>query len=632
MSRKRRATETTRRMERDVSGARDRRGTADETASIPRAALSLWLILAGLVLARAVLAFPHSMGAWGLNLLRFVPPIPGWSPWILSALALIPAVARRLEPWARRLFEWRARASWTAYAPWALAAAAMAWFFPDRLHFAGDFMLRETSIASPQSIFKILYPQGLPLDAILHDSMVRVLAPAFGNDPHQVGRALGALEAGMLGALAGHFARVLDLPGSAAFAASSLVLWGGCFSLFCGYNKAFAEMILVTAAVGVFGIEAIRRGSGLVWLGVAVAIGLVLHRMSIALVPAWLVAWILWFRWRGKPADEVSLGAPGDGRRLSILIAAAIPIVTLAVMAPRLARVVTGFDPGNFLSADVAREGGVFAAAFSGTRPADLLDIMIVLSPLAPVIALVFMIGGARVGSESQTGSSDGTLGEGILLVALAAPLVAFAPFYHPPQGLFRDWDAFAATGMALSLAAAWVVGETLRSSERYSWLALAVALGAFTPTAHWLMHHSDADHGIEQVEAFVKEPPVRTDLERGTAWDFLGMRQLELGRNDASADAFSRAAEITPSPKILRGWAASETARGDRERARGIYRRLLARSPDDGQAWTEYMMLSVQVRDADEAERAAKEVLRLRPGEPHAQSVLESVERARVR
>src|SRR5262249_36833227 len=125
-------------------------------------------ILALLALARALPVIPHPMAAWGLNVLRFVPPVPGWTLCAPSALALAPPVARVLAPSLARIGAPLERGAW-GYVPWVLAPMALVWALPDRLMFAGDFLLRETSGQEAHSIFRTLYPQGLPLDQLLHD-------------------------------------------------------------------------------------------------------------------------------------------------------------------------------------------------------------------------------------------------------------------------------------------------------------------------------------------------------------------------------------------------------------------------------------------------------------------------------
>src|SRR5262249_28366716 len=141
-------------------------------------------------------------------------------------------------------------------------------------------------------------------------------------------------------------------------------------------------------------------------------------------------------------------------------------------------------------------------------------------------------------------------------LVALAAPFVSVMVFIHPAQGLFRDWDDFAATGVALSLIVAWLVGETLRASRRFAWLAVAVFLGVAVPSLQWLVIHAASVRGLTRFRAFVTEPPQRPDAQRGTTWDFLGIRSYRLERYAEAEQAFTHAAETSPSPRILHEWA----------------------------------------------------------------------------
>src|SRR5258706_14719319 len=63
-----------------------------------RAGRALWLTIALLTVARAVLTFVPSMWAWSLNLGRFMPPESGWIWWAIVVPALVPPLARALAP------------------------------------------------------------------------------------------------------------------------------------------------------------------------------------------------------------------------------------------------------------------------------------------------------------------------------------------------------------------------------------------------------------------------------------------------------------------------------------------------------------------------------------------------------
>jgi tetratricopeptide (TPR) repeat protein len=240
------------------------------------------------------------------------------------------------------------------------------------------------------------------------------------------------------------------------------------------------------------------------------------------------------------------------------------------------------------------------------------------LSPLALAIpALAALLGRRTAGGH-----------EALVLAALALPFVGVMAFIHPAQGLFRDWDDFAATGVAFSLVAAWLVGETLRDTRRFAWLAVAVTLGVAVPAIQWLVVHTDTVRGLARVRAFVTEPPERPPAQRGTTWDYLGIRSYRLDRFPEAQEAFARAAETSPSPRILHEWAlAAAEARDDRT-ARDAYRRLLEKDPANNLGWLGLASASMRLRDVPEAKRAAIELARRDPGNADAREILDKIAR----
>src|SRR5438874_11250266 len=67
-----------------------------EASAAWRGLLAAWAALAVLAAARGALAFVPSMAFWSLNLQRFLAPAAAWATWGLLAVALLPAVARRI--------------------------------------------------------------------------------------------------------------------------------------------------------------------------------------------------------------------------------------------------------------------------------------------------------------------------------------------------------------------------------------------------------------------------------------------------------------------------------------------------------------------------------------------------------
>ncbi|HKQ56305.1 MAG TPA: tetratricopeptide repeat protein, partial [Candidatus Eisenbacteria bacterium] len=295
----------------------------------------------------------------------------------------------------------------------------------------------------------------------------------------------------------------------------------------------------------------------------------------------------------------------------------ALPLAALAVMGPGMLKTVLETDTAvHFTPAEVRAQGGVLSAALAGTRPFDLASLVLMLSPLALAIPPLALLLGRRADRR----------GEALVLAVLALPFVAVMALIHPAQGLFRDWDDFAATGVALSLIAAWLVGETLRDARRYAWLAVAVALGVAVPALQWLIVHTDTTRGLQRVRAFVTEPPLRPDAQRGTTWDYLGIRSFRLERFPEAKEAFAHAAETSPSPRILQEWALAATMADDAKTAQDAYHRLLAKDPGNHLGWLGLAAVSMRLRDVPEAKRAATELARRDPGNAEAKNILDQI------
>jgi len=342
-------------------------------------------------------------------------------------------------------------------------------------------------------------------------------------------------------------------------------------------------------------------------------LGLALHRSALGLLPAALFVWGAWFR---------SHGGGGAWRKPQVLLALAVPLIGLIVMVPRIVAVVRRWDAIHFAPRAVTEQGGVLAAALAGARAPDLVNLIVLLAPLSPLLLALLPFLGARL---------RGNAGEGALLGLLALPFVAVMPFIHPAQGLFRDWDDFAASGVALSLLAAWAVARCL-GAPRHAWLAVPLTLAAAVPSIQWLAHNADVDRGFARVRALMLEPPARAPAERGTTWDFLGIRNFRLERWGEAAVAFSKAAETSPSPRILQEWALAETMRRNYAMAQHLYHRMLEKAPENTLGWLGLGTVSLHLADYAEARRAASRLLQLRPDDEGARRVLEQALQGQAR
>ena len=502
-----------------------------------------------------------------------------------------------MAPALERVGDWIARRP--VLSGWTLAglAALLVALLPDRTRFVGDFLLRQGTVEQ-SGVPAQLFPQALPLDVFLHSVLPQALTASGVLDANAAARVLGALEAAALTAIAGVFARALSLRGVPAATAAAVVFFGGYVGLFTGFGKAFAELVLIVAILGACGLIVLRDGRGLVPFGLAFAAGLALHRSALATVPALAFVWAVYLR---------EHGGGGAWRKPRTLAALALPVVALAVMLPRIVAVMRRWDALHVASREVQAQGGPLRAAFAGARLPDMANLLCYLSPLVlAAIPMLILWGGRRAGRR-----------EGVLLMALALPLLVALPFVHPAQGLFRAWDDFAALGLGLSLVTAWLIAETLRAQPRLAWLGVAASLMAAVPTVQWLLHWSDVDRGLARVTTIMREPPPRTVTERSTTWDFLGIRNLRVGRLDAAADAFEHSAAAAPNPRVLLELGFAERGRGNLRGAQHAYRRVVERDPAAQSAWDLYGTVSASLGDSLAVVRAVEALRRLDAGSP---------------
>jgi hypothetical protein len=332
-----------------------------------------------LAACRALVSLLDNMYVWSLNPPRHLPMVIGWTGWALASLALLPALGRRAEPILARAGEACARGV-VAPVVAALLAALLVWTMPDRVHFVGDFLVR-LGAARENISATTLFPQAMPLDLFIHHSLPQAMAGALHADPLDAERILGALEAAILALLAIAFGRALELRGAAMLVTVATAALGGALALFTGYGKAFRELSVVVLAVAAFAVGLVRSGRGLVPLGVAVAVGLALHRSAIGVLPAYAVALTLGFRRHGAALARQPM-VTGLG--------VAIPALALAVATPKILGVIRAADALHFAPSG----GGVAQALAAAIAPAHLREIansVLAMSPLAvPALVAAF--------------------------------------------------------------------------------------------------------------------------------------------------------------------------------------------------------------------------------------------------
>jgi hypothetical protein len=176
--------------------------SSSSSKEAPRLLIAMALLLG----ARAAATTSHSMWWWGLNEGRFLPPALVWTAWILCALAVIPRLARPMVQGFDALGDVLTGPRFLPRFLWAALGGALVWFCPDRVHHAGDFLLREGAARSG-ALPATFFPQEFPLDVTLHHTIPHALMQSR-MDVQVYERILGAGEAAGLAWIAAALARL----------------------------------------------------------------------------------------------------------------------------------------------------------------------------------------------------------------------------------------------------------------------------------------------------------------------------------------------------------------------------------------------------------------------------------------
>ena len=579
-------------------------------AGAERRAWALWFGLAILVAARALASWSSGMWLWGLDAQRFLPFVSGWLPWGVLALALVPAFGRALAPAATALGGALVRRPALAALIAVLLGVGLVAALPDQALFLGDFALRTGTIATGKDLpggapafAARLFPQAMPLDVLVHVRLPGFLIAHAGLSVPAALRLLGALGAALLAVAAVRLPRALALDGAAALAAAAILWSGGYLGMFTGYGKSAIEMTALTALAGAAAFDAARNGRGLVTHGLATRIALGFHRSGVLLLPLALAGFA---------------AAPGPWTRPTRWIGAAIVAASLAMFGPRAVQLLTTFDVQHHLAPPGPwTPGGLVAALFAPLHLLDVLNVTLVLSPLAPLLLVLWpgMPGGRRTS----------------VLIALALPALAMLLLTRPQQGVFRDRDVFAQAGVSISMLVAWAAGETLRADRRRAWLAASLVFGAVVPSAQWLVLMHRSDDALRYVRAYIDGPPARPAWDRAATWDFIGTRALAHERWETAGEAYERAVQAARNPRLIAEWGMTDVVRGRYARAESLFRSAVTLNPDFTMAWNGLAAAASWNNDTAACAESERNLARLDPQNPRLPELRRFLARARA-
>ncbi|HTR97531.1 MAG TPA: hypothetical protein VMH61_06470 [Candidatus Acidoferrales bacterium] len=570
-----------------------------------RATRVVWTALLALWLVRAVASLVPTTALWGLGLLRFLAPLPGWGLWAAGLLALAPAVARRL---ARRVWPSLQRAGdrRAAHALAGLAAGALVLSLPDRTWMTGDFLIRQ-ALAEGRG-FVPNFSHSLPGELLLDGWLPRLAAPRLGVDPNLVTRGLEAAFAAILAAAAAGLAAEWTEESSARWTAAAIVIFGGYLATFTGLGKPTALMCVLTASTLLGATRLVRRGRSGALLGGSVGLALLTHRSALMLLPLWLFAMV-----RAARGRE---GGPRV-RRSELAWALGPPVLAALLVFPLIAAIVLEFDlPMHFAPAAMRGTGGFLRGTLAPLRWLDSANMLLLEAP-AVVPALALLLAPSAVAGEHR---DDGCAG---VLALSALPVFALI---HPIQGIFRDLEVYAPAGLALSAWAASALGRALEARRIAGWLALALAVTLAVPSLQWLVHFNDRARGEARTRAFALESPRRDPEEIAQLWDLISYLAYRRGEWPAAREAMEHVVRREPDERALVMWAMTRSNTGDFAGAESVYSALATRDSADPVVWLGLGGAAMRAADSTTMRRAFARLDRYAPGSRERRLVQQTV------
>jgi len=539
--------------------------------------------LAATAAARAVTSFIPSMWPWGINVQRFLDPTLAVTTWAIVACTFVPAVGERM---AASLTRWGDRLVDSRVARWAmmLGAAALVWTLPDRTWFTGDFLLRQGY--SESGSFTGNFRQSLPLELFLDRTLPHWFPSHEGFLPNQAMRVLGAVSAAALVAFAVRLARAWNFRGAAAAVSVCLVSLGGYLTLFTGLGKPQAVLAVLFVIFVYFATASLYRPRLALGVGLSVAIALLTHRSSLAILPAW--GWTVTQLWRGHSGTK--------GRRAAVLLAAIPPLLVMFATAPALYRIVAGFDLAHHLQPASLRGRGLFAAAFDPFHLADLANILMIYVPALAVLPVAL---------AARPASDDGRRRDRLLLWVLLISCLPILLFIHPIQGVFRDLDVFLLPGVAVALLLAHATGLALAERRWPAWVATVLVATTIASSVQWLAHFNDSARGMRRAMAFATESPRRPPDELAQLWDLIGYRAFRMKDWPTAVRASVATVELAPHERTWLMLAIAYTYARDHRAAQALYLRLSGMYAESPVVWLGVLGESLRLGDVQAAQRA---------------------------
>jgi len=586
---------------------------------LPAVLIAAALAAAGMAIAVAISFLPPSNWTWGIDLVRYYPA------WVRGAWLALGAGALSVAALGGSAIGWPARSgrapggfprTWPAPLLGLLAGAAAGMIFHlarARTGLLGDGyqIVVDLRQGHPPTVRSALYN-------LLEPWLVRLQRPGGVPTLTEAGllsTMVGALTVAIVVTWFVRRAREGTRPAASTAVVAALLLTGAWLQLFFGYVESYA---LLASTVLIFLVGALDRvegrGSMLVPF-VALVAAIASHPFGLLLVPAFLVL--------------ASIGpAPERARRMITWTGALVALGGLGwLLAMAWPRGADGRSPVEYLSPlRVLRQANLLVLEETDVRDVMGLDSILSWRQLADWFNHLWLTAApalAVLGGLLFDARGRRSLLSPAARVALAAAAVfALARLaMRTILGPMRDWDLFAATGIAVAAwaafaAADWiegardagasdeVAGDAAASDEaagdaatrdevvpdwsarsRLAWVAGTVGLLFLVP---WIGIQANSERAVSRHLALADATPKLEPAVIATFHSAMGLRFLSLGESALAGSAFERAWSLRHGWNYAWRAGLAYLGAGQAERAAAAFSEVTKARPDDPRAFAE--------------------------------------------
>jgi Flp pilus assembly protein TadD len=533
-------------------------------------------------------AFVYSNWTWGFNEYFFLGR--GWTIALIAAgfILCLPQVPGRLAALSAAMRRGGVfiRPHRLNDAVIALVCAVVFYLLRMPYHFLGDgrLMIRLLQMG------EWFRPTEL-LDRLIHYVVLLATQPTLDWDAATVHAAV-SIGAGFLFVLAA--LRLGRLLRQKLFVAAALITLGT-VQLFFGYAESYC---LATAAILVYILLALEYIAGrrrLVWVGAAIAVGVALHNALFFLLPSYI------YVVAAKPDKEKTTAGARALRSAPFFAAiAALGLLTLAHGKPG--------GPQPLMLLPLLRDPLGQYTLFSARHAIDFLNEQILISPLAWVFAIGFLVAFAKDAAIRRLPRFR------FLLAAAAFPL-AFNLIVRPALGGSRDWDLWSMGSLPYVIAAVTWIATGMQRRRDLRLAAYTLVIVGFFHVLPWVLTNHSAPLSLDRFNRIAESNPLWPPNQLASSQSELGHFYIEQKEDGEALKHLELAVKVDPTNG--RYWDALGVAYIGLRRyteAEAPLRRAIEIDPNDASAYNNIGRAYYVLGRLDEAEAALKKAVALEP------------------